>query len=79
MPLNFTDDLIDWTSGISIRATNTTGKSVVVMVSHEAMNDYGRSHAQEVASDKYDKGQIEPNGTIAVRTADFMTTTIVGL
>ena len=78
MPLNFTYDMIDWTSSVSLHAIDATGKRVVIMVSHEAMHDYGASHSREVASDKYDNGLIEPDGTVVVRTSDFLTAPIVG-
>ena len=78
MPLKFTDDLIDWTSGVSMRALDTTGKVIRVIVSHEAIDDYGTCHAQEVASDKYDNDRIEPTGVVVVRTSDFLTTRVVG-
>jgi hypothetical protein len=72
MPLSFTgDEAPDGTFGTSFRAKDQHGKPVAVRVSEEALQDYELSQIKQVASDKYDAGTIEANGTVTVRTADL--------
>jgi hypothetical protein len=69
MPLNFPGAPVGSpdVTGISIQAKDAaTGKRVVVKSSLEAMQDYGLSRVQEVASDKYDKGKTQSDGSIRV-------------
>jgi hypothetical protein len=69
MPLNFTGKTVESPdlTGISIQANDaTTGMPVVVKSSHEAIQDYGLSRVQGVASDKYDKGKIQSDGSVRV-------------
>ena len=46
------------------------GSRVVVIVTHEAEQDYGLARAQEVARAKYARKQIEADGTVRVTSAD---------
>ena len=71
MPLEFPGEATETPAGVSIRAIDPAGKQVVVIASHESIQDHGLSRVQQVASGKYDNGQVEPNGTIVVRNADF--------
>jgi hypothetical protein len=71
MPLNFTGKTIESPdlTGISIQAEDAaTGNPVVVKSSHEAIQAYGLSRVQEVASDKYDKGKTQSDGSVRVHT-----------
>ena len=70
MPLYFTDEEAETLNGVSIEARDVSGKTVVVKASSEAIQDYGRSKVEEVASDKFDRGEIEADGTVLVRTVD---------
>jgi hypothetical protein len=70
MPLHFTGEEVRTLSGLSIKATDSSGKTVVVKASSEAIHDYGRSKVEEVASDKFDRDEIEADGSVFVRTAD---------
>jgi hypothetical protein len=72
MPLIFQGEMIETLTCISIKAIDaSTGETVIVKASHEAFQDYQLCGVQEVASDKYDRGQSEADGSIIVRTADF--------
>lgn len=71
MPLQFSGASADTISGVSIRAIDQSGKQVAVMASHEVIQDHGLDQVQQVASDKYDRGRVEANGTVVVRAADF--------
>jgi len=71
MPLAFPGETTQTISGVSIRAIDPTGKTIVVMASLEAVQDQGLFDVQQVASKKYDSGQLESNGTIVVRSSDF--------
>ena len=71
MPLDFTGITVPDLTGISIQATDfATGKPVVVKASHEAIQDCGQPRVEAVASDKYDSGKIEFDGSVLVHTAD---------
>ena len=73
MPLIFTGITVERSdlNGLSIQAKDSaTGKTVVVVASYEAIQDYGQDRAQDVASDKYDKGKTEPDGSVLVYTAE---------
>ena len=71
MPLTFPGQTTETESRVSIRATDPEGKQVAVAASHEAIQDYGLSRVEEVASDKFDNRKFETDGSIFVRTADF--------
>ena len=72
MPLSFTGvETPDGTHGVSFRAKDHNGKHLAVQVSHYVLQDYDRSQIEQMASDKYDAGKIEANGTVVVRTKDF--------
>ena len=70
MPLNFTGTTGESPDyGLSIQANDAaTGKPVVVKSSHEAIKIYGLSRVQVVASDKYDKGKTQSDGSVRVHT-----------
>ncbi|WP_144259568.1 hypothetical protein [Methylocystis sp. ATCC 49242] len=69
MPLNFTGKRVESPDGVSIQATDAaTGKPVVVKSSHMAIQDYGMSRVEKVASDKYDKGKTQSDGSVRVHT-----------
>lgn len=70
MPLIFSGETLKTDIGVSLPATNSAGGTVVVIASHEAIQDYGVPQVESIASAKYDRGQIEEDGTIRVRTAD---------
>ena len=71
MPLSFPGGTAESIDGFSIRATDSAGKMVIVRASHEVIQDHELSDVQQVASDKYDNGQREANGTIVVRNSDL--------
>lgn len=71
MPLSFTGEQSGTNAGISLRAQDHNGKHVVVLATHEAMQDHGLQSVEQAASTKYDAGKIEANGTVTVRTSDF--------
>jgi hypothetical protein len=71
MPLNFTGKTAANLSWTSLEAEDAaTGARVIVKVTHEAEQDHGFLKAKEVASAKYDRSQLEPDGVVMVRTAD---------
>jgi hypothetical protein len=70
MPLIFTGQQAKTMTGVSLQATNSEGESVVVQASDEAIQDFGMGRVQDVASNKYDKGQTEGDGSIFIRTVD---------
>lgn len=58
-------------NGFSIEArVSATGRPVLVNISYEAIQDYGFDRAQNVASDKYDRGRIERDGSVNVYTSE---------
>jgi hypothetical protein len=71
MPLSFTGDQMETIAGVSIRATDHTGKRVVVIASQEAVQDHEIADVQNAASEKYDRGEVEADGTVRVRNADL--------
>lgn len=61
-------------SGTDVKTHDGAGKPVVVSASHEAIQDHGWDAIIDVASDKYDAGNVEPNSNpprVRVTTADF--------
>ena len=71
MPLNFTGRTVESPdlTGISVQAEDAaTGEPVFVKSSHEAIQNYGLSRVQQVASDKYDKGKTQSDGSVRVHT-----------
>ena len=71
MPLNFPGQMVQSETGFSIRATDSaTRKLVIVKASAEAIQDHGEHRVQQVASDKYDSGKIESDGSILVHAGD---------
>lgn len=71
MPLTFTGAMFPTEVGVTMRAINGAGEPVVVKSSQEAIDDYGLGQVQSVASEKYDAGKVEADGTVSVRTSDF--------
>jgi hypothetical protein len=71
MPLTLTGEQLETTAGVSLRTQDQNGKYVVVLATHEAVQDHGLQRVEQVASSKYDTGKIEANGTVTVRTSDF--------
>ena len=69
MPLYFSGRTVETLDGLSIAATDSTGKTVVVKASHEAIQDHGQSKVEEVASERFDRGEIEADGSVLVRAA----------
>jgi hypothetical protein len=73
MPLMFSGKMFPAADGpVSIEAHDSgTRQRVNVRISGEAIEDYGLSRAQQVASEKYDARQFEGDGkSIFVRTGD---------
>jgi hypothetical protein len=71
VPLMFHEDPIPMIEGFAIRATDSAGKLVPVRASQEVVQDHGLHDVQRMASDKYDKGQFQPDGSVVVRNSDF--------
>jgi hypothetical protein len=70
MPLNFSGEAVETLNGLTLRATDSNGKTVVVRASSQAIQDYGQSVVERVASDLFDRGQLEADGSVFVRTRD---------
>ncbi len=70
MPLDFTGESTDTEFGVSLRALNRDRNQVIVIASHEAIQDHGLSEVHRVASEKYDNRKVDGN-TVTVRNADF--------
>lgn len=71
MPLDYPGPEVATTEGLSIRARDlATGKYVRVLVSDHAIQDHGLGRCKVVGSDKYDRGDLEPEGHVFVRTSD---------
>jgi hypothetical protein len=62
MALTFTGHKSPGLSGTALEAYDG-GKRVVVVVTHEAEQDFGLSRAQEIGRAKYAHNQIENDGT----------------
>lgn len=71
MPLTLTGEQVAMVSGTSFRAEDQQGKKVAVHVSDEALQDHSLGHIERIASEKYDAGLTDANGTVVVRPADF--------
>jgi hypothetical protein len=72
MPLYFPGETVPTTKGtVSIRAKDQSGASVVVISALEAIQDHGLPRVKDVASNKYDNRQLEPDGSIFVSKNDF--------
>lgn len=69
--LTFTGESVDSLEGTSLEAKDSSGRRIVVRASHEAIQDFGLSRVEAKASEKFANGQVEPNGTVIVRTSDF--------
>ena len=69
MALVFTGQKIAGMSGTSLEAYDGD-KRIVVVVTHEAEQDFGLSRAQETARAKYARNLIERDGTVRVTTVD---------
>jgi hypothetical protein len=70
MPLYFSGEAVETLNGLTIRATDSNGKTVVVRATSEAIQDHGQSMVERVASDMFDRGQFEADGSVFVRTRD---------
>ena len=70
MPLYFSGEAVETLNGPIMRAKDSNGKTVIVRASSEAIQDYGELKVQEVASDMFDRGQCEADGSVFVRTGD---------
>jgi len=73
MPLMFSGKILPAADGpVSIEAYDAgTQQRVIVKISGEAIEDYGLSRVQQVATAKYDTRQFEGDGkSIFVRTGD---------
>lgn len=72
MPLRFTGNkATDSETFQQLLEAMDGGKRVVVLASDEAIQDYGLGAVQDKAEEKYDAGQVEPNGRVKVFTTDF--------
>ena len=72
MPLSFTGNSapVAETFEFSLEAFDGD-KRVVVFASGDALDDHGLAAVEARASDKYDAGQVDPDGRVRVRTSDF--------
>lgn len=71
MPLRFTGREARDLNVIYVQAVDAaTNAAVQVKISYEAEQDYDLGRAKIVASNKYDRGLKEADGSIEVRTAD---------
>lgn len=59
-------------AGISLKATDSFGAIVIVMATKEVVQQYGLYSVHLVASDKYDSGQVESDGSVLVQMVDFL-------
>ena len=74
MPLRFPSSGVDGLHHISYRAADEHDKPVIVHVTLEAQNQYGRVATTKKASEKFDAGLADrANGLpkVEVRTTDF--------
>jgi len=70
VPLNFSGQQIKTETGTNFEAFDHQ-KRVVVKASDEALQDYGENSVRLKASDKYDEGRVETDGSVRVTTSDF--------
>lgn len=71
MPLRFRGDVLETEAFISMSALDSAGNLVVVITSQETISDQGLTRVQTVASEKYDRGEVDASGRVSVRAADF--------
>ena len=71
MPLSFTGEHVETATGFSLKAKDVYGATVAVKATKEVVHQEGLFHVQQVASDKFDMGKIESDGSVSVRTSDF--------
>jgi hypothetical protein len=63
--------MVETEFGVSVQGIDVYTKATVpVMVSPEVIRDHGLALAQLVGSNKYDRGEKEPDGSVFVRTGD---------
>ena len=72
MGLSFTGEVVKTLTGLSLRAGDSNETIVAVKVSDEILQDFGIERAKEVAQRKHGSDQLETDGTIEVRTSDFI-------
>jgi len=71
MPLSFTDDVLEKVDEYRYRAIGSKNDEMIIVVaSHESVQDYGEQKVKQKASDKYDSDEVTEN-RVTVRTADF--------
>ena len=71
MGLIFDGEQVQTLAGFLLRAKDSeAGKIVPVRVSSEALDDHGLGVVHSVAEEKYDKGEVEPDGSVSVKTSD---------
>ena len=70
MPLVYSGETAGSIENVSHEATDQNGKRVIVRISREATEDFGDDIAHEAGSKKFDRGAVEPDGSVQVRTAD---------
>ena len=57
--------------GVWLQAKDAnTNAAIRVFTSREAMDDHGLARVRDVASEKYDRGRLEVDGSVFVRTGD---------
>ena len=73
MGLMFTGEKTSVSGDTWLRAVDTESqRPVVVIVSLEAEGDLGLERALIAAETKYDKGELEPDGRLIVRSTDVL-------
>lgn len=55
---------------VRFKATGDRGEPVIVVASHEVLQDKGEDAVLQKGSDKYDAGELD-GGQVRVGTADF--------
>jgi hypothetical protein len=69
--LEFTGHKTKTLTGINFDAKNADGKSVVVRVSTEALQERTEGDCLAMSEHKYDNGLLEQDGNVWVRAGDF--------
>lgn len=64
MPLTFNGRSVKTEDYISLQAKDSGGTTVPVKVSLEAHQDFSLPDIYQVASDKFDQGEVEPDGSV---------------
>ncbi len=71
MSLTFTGEVTENKMRKMFMARTPENSTIVVGVSHEAINDMGEQWALEKACRKYDAGEVDSLGNVSVTTDDL--------